>query len=104
LGVVHQLTAPYTPQENPAERANRTVKTITTQFSGTEHTRWDDWLPEISMATKNSRSESTGYSPANILYGREIRLPKSLFSEITPKSGIVKKTIEARLQRIIETS
>jgi len=56
------------------------------------------------MEINSSRSESTGHSPAYILYGREIRLPRKLFNETTPGSGVVKETIEARLQRIIESS
>jgi len=34
MGAKQQFTASYTPQENPTERANRTVKTMIAQFAG----------------------------------------------------------------------
>jgi len=43
-GIVNQLTELYIPQENPAERANRTIKTMIAHFSGT-----------------NTRGGTTGY-------------------------------------------
>jgi len=33
MGISQQFTAPYTPQENPTELANRTVKTMIAQFA-----------------------------------------------------------------------
>ena len=44
-GVKHQLTAPYTPQENPTERANRNIKRMIAQFTGREQRDWDELLP-----------------------------------------------------------
>jgi len=35
-----QFTAPYTPQENLTERANRTVKTMIAQFAGQNQRYW----------------------------------------------------------------
>ncbi|TDG38617.1 hypothetical protein AWZ03_014960, partial [Drosophila navojoa] len=83
LGVRHQLTAPYTPQENPTERANRIVKTMIAQFTGGDQRCWDDALPELTLAVKSSMSASTGYSAGFITQGREPRLPKSLFDAQT---------------------
>jgi len=34
MGAKQQFTAPYTPQDNPTKRANRTVKTMIAQFAG----------------------------------------------------------------------
>jgi len=34
MGISQQFTAPYTPQDNPTERANRTVRTTIAQFAG----------------------------------------------------------------------
>jgi len=47
-GINHQLTA---------ERANRRIKTMIAQFTGNQHTRWDESLPEIALATSSSWSE-----------------------------------------------
>ena len=75
LGVEHKYTAPYTPQENPTERTNRTVKTIISQMTEGDQRNWDDFLPEINLAINTGISDSTGYSPAYLLTGREPRLP-----------------------------
>ena len=37
LGIKQQHTAPYTPQENPTERSNRTIKTPIAQLTEGEH-------------------------------------------------------------------
>ncbi|TDG38622.1 hypothetical protein AWZ03_014958 [Drosophila navojoa] len=66
LGVRHQLTAPYTPQENPTARANRKVKTMIAQFTGGDQRCWDDALPELTLGVSSSVSASTGYSAAFI--------------------------------------
>ncbi|XP_044315167.1 uncharacterized protein LOC123037605 [Drosophila rhopaloa] len=49
LGVRHQFTAPYTPQENPTERANRTVKRMIAQFTGADQRTWDEKWPELQL-------------------------------------------------------
>ncbi|KAL7725468.1 hypothetical protein ACLKA6_017759 [Drosophila palustris] len=88
-GVKHQYTAPYTPQENPTERANRTVKTMIAQFAGANQRFWDEALPEITLAVNTSVTASTGYSPAFVTQGREPRLPQALFDEVTIGTGQV---------------
>lgn len=87
IGVRRQFTAPYCPQENPTERANRTIKTIIAQLAENQHNKWDEYLPEISLAVNSSPSESTGYSPAFLVQGREPRLPGALFDEVTTGTG-----------------
>lgn len=87
LGIRHQLTAPYTPQENPTERANRTVKTMIAQFAGEKQRTWDEYLPDIMLAINSSVSESTGFSPSFVIQGREPRLPKALYDEVTAGTG-----------------
>ncbi|XP_065356170.1 uncharacterized protein LOC135950562 [Calliphora vicina] len=102
IGVHQQFTAPYTPQENPTERANRTIKTIIAQFSGQQHTTWDELLPEIILAINTSSSESTGYSPAYLTQVREPRLPKALYDEVTIGTGARNITPDERATELKE--
>jgi len=83
-----QFTAPYTPHQNPTERTNRTIGTMMAQITGVEQTKWDENLPELMLTYNSSTSESTARNPAQLLYGRELRLPKALFDEVTQGSGM----------------
>ncbi|KAH0815056.1 hypothetical protein GEV33_007735 [Tenebrio molitor] len=47
LGIVHRLTPPYTPQANPVERTNKTLKTMVAQFCEADQKKWDAHLPEL---------------------------------------------------------
>ncbi|KAL7723478.1 hypothetical protein ACLKA6_018237 [Drosophila palustris] len=87
LGIEIQHTAPYCPQENPTERTNRTVKTMIAQFIEGHQSSWDELLPEISLAVNSSVTDSTGFSPAFLMQGREPRLPAALYDEVTPGSA-----------------
>ncbi|KAM8702586.1 hypothetical protein ACLKA7_001922 [Drosophila subpalustris] len=87
LGMALQHTAPYSPQQNPTERANRTVKTMISQYLDGEQSSWDTLLPEISLAINSSKSDSNGFSPAYLVQGREPRLPGMLYHEVTPSLG-----------------
>lgn len=89
IGVNLQYTAPYTPHQNPTERVNRTIKTMIAQLSKNKHNIWDELIPEISLAINTSCSESTGYSPAFLVQGREPRLPNALYDEVTTGTGII---------------
>jgi len=60
MGIRQQFTAPYTSQENPTERANRTVKTMIAQFAGQDQRNWNKKGPEIRLAVNTSTSESNG--------------------------------------------
>jgi len=71
VGISQQFTAPYTPQENPTERANRTVKSMIAQFAGQDQRNWDEKWPEIMLAVNTSTPESTGHTPAAYM----IRIP-----------------------------
>ncbi|XP_023158677.1 uncharacterized protein LOC111591648 [Ceratitis capitata] len=57
--VKHQLTAPYTPQEIPTERANRNIKRMIARFTGKEQRDLDELLSEITLAHNTCVGEFT---------------------------------------------
>ncbi|BFF95728.1 uncharacterized protein DMAD_13070 [Drosophila madeirensis] len=101
-GMTLEYTAPYNPQQNPTERANRTIKTMIAQYIEGPHSTWDTLLPEISLAINSSVSDTTGFSPAFLVQGREPRLPGALYEEVTPGSGIVATDPETRAKQLYE--
>ncbi|KAL6418351.1 hypothetical protein ACFW04_012197 [Cataglyphis niger] len=75
FGVKHQTSPTYTPQCNPVERANRTVKTMIAQYVGKKHRRWDEYILQLQFAYNTARQAATGYTPAFLVHGRELRFP-----------------------------
>src|SRR3978361_2412440 len=75
MGIRHRLTPPYTPQANPVERANKTIKTMISQFSEENHRDWDKHLTELQFAINYSVHDSTGFSPALLNFGRDLEPP-----------------------------
>lgn len=78
LGIQHRLTPPYTPQANPVERTNKTLKTMVASFCEGNHRKWDIFLPDFEFALNTSRHDSTGFSPAFLNFGRELEAPSTL--------------------------
>lgn len=103
LGVHQRFTAPYSPHENPTERANRTIKTMIAQYTHQNQRKWDEHLPELTLAVNSSRQSSTKYSPAYLTQGRELRLPSSLYSERTSEeSGVANVNPEDKAEHLKE--
>lgn len=111
FGINHRFTPPYTPQANPVERANKTIKTMIAQFCEGDHKKWDTHLSELIFAFNTSRNDSTGFTPAFLNYGRELEAPKTHLrdeqqfipsEDPEPTTADVKHN-ENRLNRLQET-
>lgn len=85
--ITHQFTAPYSPQSNPAERPNRVVKTMITQYIKSDHREWDEHLGEFRFALNTAIHSSTKYSPAMLNFGRELRMPKAICGPTLASNG-----------------
>ncbi|KAL6475049.1 hypothetical protein MHYP_G00160890 [Metynnis hypsauchen] len=81
LGSEHHLTMAYHPQTNATERVNRTLKTAIQVYVENKHNSWDKYIPQICFALRTAPHESTGFSPARMLYGRELAIPVDLLTQ-----------------------
>jgi hypothetical protein len=57
-GIKHVTISPYYPQASQVERFNRNLKAALTIYHNSQHTRWDENLPSLSMALNSAGHES----------------------------------------------
>lgn len=96
--IKHQFTAPYSPQSNPVERSNRVLKTLIRQFIQDNHRHWDKHLNEFRLAMNTAVHESTGFTPALLNFGRELRLPGTLQPDVETGTESDTNKVEERMQ------
>jgi hypothetical protein len=79
-------TSPYHPQSNASlERFHKTLKGIIRCLADTFANKWDDCLKWALFAYREIPVESLGYSPFELLYGRQPRGPLSLLKTVWSK-------------------
>ncbi|UYV69577.1 hypothetical protein LAZ67_6004008, partial [Cordylochernes scorpioides] len=75
MGVSAVNTTAWRPQSNGAvERLNRTV--IESLRRCEAGSNWDDILPVVALAIRTTEHSSTGFTPAKLVFGHELRLPQ----------------------------
>ncbi len=74
LGIKSIYTCIYHPQtDRLVERFNRTLKTMTRKLVHEDTKNWDKWLEPLLFALPEVLQASTGFSPFELLYGRQPR-------------------------------
>ena len=76
---IHRLkTSPYHPQTDG--RFHGTLKGMMRKTCR-ERKDWDEYLPYVCFAFRDSVHSSTGFTPLQLLFGRDMRGPMSLLRE-----------------------
>jgi transposase InsO family protein len=66
-------STPYFPQgDGVIERMFRTIKPMLGIVTREQHLEWDKALPIIEFGMRNTRSQQTGFSPNEILFGKNL--------------------------------
>ncbi|KAI5631553.1 integrase core domain-containing protein [Phthorimaea operculella] len=76
----------HCPQVNTVERYNRTIITAVASFVNDDHRTWDKHLHKIQFAINSSVNESTKFTPAFLVFGRELVPCGSTYSQRTPRT------------------
>ena len=97
LNIKHAFTPVYHPETNPVERKNRDLKPQLAILVKDRHRDWPEHLPSIRFAMNTANCLSTGFTPAFLTFGRDLRTPdtshdfrkilqsENFIPEITPK-------------------
>ena len=76
LEIDKSRTTPYHPQSDGlVERMNRTLEAMLSMFTSNSQRDWDEYLPYVMMAYRSAIQDTTGYSPSQMMLGREVELP-----------------------------
>ena len=92
LGIKKLSTTSYHPQCNVmVERLNRTLKSTLRKQAAKFGMQWDQYLPGVLWAYRNTPHESTVEKPSFLLFGMDLRTPSdaALFPPSTPEPTTV---------------
>jgi transposase InsO family protein len=89
LNIKQNLTANYHPQSNMTERVNRTLKPMIAIYAQQQPQSWDKEIQKLAFAIRSATNETTGETPAFMMFGRDIRGPIDiLLGESTATASI----------------
>ena len=100
LGIRKTRTTPLHPQsDGMVERFNRTLVQEMAKRCRHGQNDWDLYIPSILLAYRTSEHEATGYTPAQLMVGRDLRVPVDLMFEKPPDVQAICTTDYVRAQR-----
>ncbi|XP_060758004.1 uncharacterized protein LOC132868818 [Neoarius graeffei] len=81
LQITKTRTTPYHPASNgQVERFNRTLLQMIRCYVDKNQKNWDEHLPLLTSAYRSSRHGVTGFTPNQLMLGREVHQPHDLQS------------------------
>ncbi|GFW19896.1 hypothetical protein TNCV_3561991 [Trichonephila clavipes] len=85
LGIDKTKTTPLHPQsDGMVERFNRTIHNNLSLMVSKNQQDWDQKVPLFLLAYRSAVHETTGYSPSQMLFGQDLRLPCDLLFRRPP--------------------
>lgn len=99
--VTRHTTSSYHPQSNTTcERMNSTIAQTLRTYCTKDQMNWPELIPSVMMALRMSpNTESTGYSPFHMVFGKEMNIPFDI--SVKPKENIG-RSVKEHINNLIE--
>ncbi|XP_072175608.1 uncharacterized protein [Diadema setosum] len=93
LGVECRNSSAYHPQSQGAlERFHQTLKNMMRVYCSEHEKEWDEGIPLLLFAVRESVQESLGFSPFELVFGHSVRGPLKILQEkilVEPESNLL---------------
>lgn len=106
LNISHKVSTAYHPQSQGClERFHQTFKSVLKKYCLETQTDWDDNIGWLLFAIRECPQESLGYSPFEVLYGRQIRGPLKVLKDkwLSVESSCPKQTVSQYVTNLKST-
>ena len=102
LSIKQLTTTPYHPSFNGlVERFNGTLKAMLRKCCEEQPKQWNRFIPALLFAYRDTVQDSTGYSPFQLLYGRQVRGPLTILKELWT-SNIEDEEVKTTYQYVVD--
>lgn len=102
LEIKKSRTTPYHPRGNPVERFNRTLLAMLGTLEEVDKVKWRDHVQPLVHAYNCTKNDTTGFSPYQLMYGRQPNLPIDVAFGLNPE-GQRKVTHSEYVKKLRET-
>ena len=101
LGIKQTLSTTYHPQSQGAlERHHQTLKSTIRKYCYEKTQDWDEGLPFLLFAIRESPHESLGCSPFEMVFGRKVRGPLNVVKDELINQKVPLKSVTVYLQQL----
>lgn len=83
LGITHKVLSVYHPENQGAiERFHQTLKSMLRKYCLNFEREWDEGVPFLLFAVRDTIEESLGFCPADLVFGHTMRGPLKIYQEM----------------------
>ncbi|GFX21757.1 retrovirus-related Pol polyprotein from transposon 412 [Trichonephila clavipes] len=97
-----RTTALHPQSDGILERYSRTILNSLSLLLSSNQQDWDKKLPFFLLSYRSAIHETTGYSPSQMLFGRDLRLPADLLFSQPPDTPLAPEEYIEKLQARME--